>query len=37
VLTFSLVVRDFLGLASSPDTVTVTVVNYTIYLPVMLK
>ncbi|MBN1920935.1 MAG: tandem-95 repeat protein [Anaerolineae bacterium] len=37
VLTFSLTVTDSLGLASTPDTVTITVQAYQIYLPLVLR
>lgn len=37
VLTFSLIVTDSLGLASLPDTVTITVEGYRIYLPLTLR
>jgi len=37
VLTFTLAVTDSLGLASAPDTVTITVKDYLIYLPVVMK
>ncbi|RMH00315.1 MAG: hypothetical protein D6706_04295, partial [Chloroflexi bacterium] len=37
VLTFTLTVTDSLGLASTPDTVTITVKDYLIYLPMIRK
>jgi uncharacterized repeat protein (TIGR02543 family) len=36
VLTFTLIVTDSLGLASTPDTVVVTVSNYYLYLPIVM-
>jgi len=37
VLTFALTVTDSLGLASAPDSVTITVQAYRVYLPVVLR
>jgi hypothetical protein len=37
VLTFTLTVTDTLGLASTPDTVVLTVRNYSIYLPLVMR
>jgi len=37
VLTFTLTVSDTLGLASAPDTVVLTVRNYSMYLPITMR